>query len=419
MINKNNSLLFLRSFVQILLVASLIILSACSSVDKNLFNSHGFQKEAGIKMVDSIATKETSLLFYNLKELAEHQRIIFGHHESTAYGIGWHGQKNRSDVKDVIKKFPGLYGWDFAILRPDVNVDSMKDPTRGLVKEAYQRGGINTFCWHNYNPVTNNNFYDTTKAIYKILPGGDFYLKYLAQLDKIAEYSKTLVDSSGKLIPIIFRPFHEFDGSWFWWGKNFCTPEEFKTIFQTTVLYLRDKKGVRNFLYAFSPDRNFKSKEQFLERYPGDEYVDILGFDDYYDFNPDGDGLDWIKKKLKIITSLAEERNKIAALTETGLEGIVDDRWYTDKLYKVMDDDSIKIAFAMVWRNANTTHHYVPYAGHAGAKDFIDFSHTPKILFEDELPSIYSQKIDSDIIKDMDRKKKISIIELLNLCPIR
>ena len=413
---------FLKSFnrlpILFVFILALLINTACTSADKNIFYSPAFQKDVGIKLTDTLATKETVLLFYNLKKLGANQKIIFGHHESTAYGIGWRGQKNRSDIKDVIKKFPGLYGWDFNMIASGINIDSTNDPTRLLVKEAYKRGGINVFCWHNNNPVTNKNFYDTTRVIYKILPGGDYYLKYLSQLDLIAAYAKTLVDSTGRLIPIIFRPFHEFDGSWFWWGKNFCTPEEFKEIFRVTVSYLRDKKGVRNLLYAFSPDRNFKSKEQFLERYPGDEYIDILGMDNYYDFNPDGDGLDWITKKLRIISSLAEERNKIAALTETGLEGIVDYNWYTNKLYKVMNDDSVKIAFAMVWRNANKIHHYAPYIGHQSVEDFINFSHFPKIIFEDQLPKIYDQKYSDETIKAIEKNKKMFFLELLWQNPI-
>ena len=52
-------------------------------------------------------------------------------------------------------------------------------PIIKLVKEAYYRGGINIFCWHYGNPVTQQNFYDTTIAVRKIIPGGGYYLKYL------------------------------------------------------------------------------------------------------------------------------------------------------------------------------------------------------------------------------------------------
>jgi mannan endo-1,4-beta-mannosidase len=389
------------------------LLSACSPGLTKI----SLQKELCVKLVDSSATIETVYLFYNLKKLSE-KKIIFGHHETTSYGLGWRGDPNRSDVKDVIGEFPGLYGWDLGFLSQEGNSDPLKNPARKLAEEAYNRGGINIFCVHQNNPVTGNSFYDTTRAVEKILPGGDCYLRYLALLDKIADYFKSLIDSSGKPIPVIFRPYHEFDGNWFWWGKNFCTISEFKALWRETVTYLRDKKGVRNLIYSFSPDRNFHSKEAYLERYPGDDYVDLLGVDIYFDFTPDGDGLEWVQKKLKIISDLAKEKNKVAAFTETGLEGIPDSHWWTKRLLPVIQGDSINLAFVMVWRNANENHHYAPFKGSISSEDFCNFGAMSKILFEDQLPKLYSQRVSDDTFKMIDREKEIRILKILGSRPL-
>jgi len=211
-------------------------------------------------------------------------------------------------------------------------------------------------------------------------------------LDKIAHYAKHIIDKNGKLIPIIFRPFHEFDGSWFWWGKNFCNPKEFVKLWRFTVNYLRDYRKVRNILFGFSPDRNFHNEEEFTERYPGDSYVDLLGMDNYWDFSPEGEGLEAIKKKLKILTEIAHKRNKIAAFTETGSEKIPNSKWWTDELLTVMDDDSVKIAFVMVWRNAHLNHFYAPHKDHASSTNFLEFKSNPKIIFADELPDLFTVK---------------------------
>lgn len=123
-----------------------------------------------------------------------------------------------------------------------------------------------------------------------ILPGGQNHERYKKDLRKVAEFSSSLRDDDGKLIPFIFRPFHEFDGEWFWWGAAYNEPEEFKDLWRFTVHYLRDILNVHNMLYAFSPDIKFDSREDYLLRYPGDDYVDILGFDDYEDFKYDKKG---------------------------------------------------------------------------------------------------------------------------------
>lgn len=370
----------------VLVLFGIIAFSFISCTDVN--EKKHYQDKLGITLADSNATYSASALFYNLRKTSE-EKIIFGHHHATAYGIGWKEEDDRSDIKDITGVHPGLIGWDFLDLPVDTIPDSPQWLSR-LVPEAYNQGIINIFAWHMNNPVTGKSFYDTTVVVKHILPGGSHHAVYKRELDKIAQFLKHTIGADGKIVPVIFRPFHEFDGSWFWWGKNFCTAEEFKKLWKFTVEYLRDFRNVSNVLYAFSPDRNFYSEEDFLERYPGDNYVDLIGMDNYWDFKPEGDGLDAITKKLKIITRIAEKKNKIAAFTETGSEKIPNKRWWTDELFHVMDHDSINIAFVMVWRNAHLNHFYAPYKGHPSEENFLELKNNPKIIFSDELPDMYS-----------------------------
>ncbi len=380
-----------------------LLLSSCAS-----FNSLEYQKEIGVRLVDSLATKETVLLFRNLKTISE-KKIIFGHQNSTHYGVFWIGDSARSDIKDVTGSFPGVYGWDFESI-PKHDSTKLRDRIPRLVREAYERGGINTFSWHHSNPVTGKNFYDTTIAVKYILPGGPYHEQYLRVLDSLAEYSGTLVDGTGTPIPIIFRPYHELDGHWFWWGKPFCTPDEFIALWRMTVDYLRLNKGIRNFLYAFSPDRWFDTEEEYLERYPGDGYADIVGMDNYHDFTPKGDSVVFVTKKLRVISSIAKKRNKIAAFTETGSLSIPDSTWWTNQLYKAMDDDSIRIAYVMVWRNTGKEQFYVPYTGHPSAENFREFRRKPKMLFQDDLPNLYKSVIMDDLISKIFRQDSTGIL---------
>lgn len=364
----------------------LVFLSGC----KYEYNSYKSQQEHGINLVDAYATQNTVALFINLQKLSE-DKIIFGHHHSTMYGINWRGDLLRSDVKDVSGSFPGLYGWDFHDLYW-ARLENYFDHYKQLIIDAKDRGGVNTFAWHYNNPVTGESFYDTTKAIANILPGGSHHNVYKKDLDEIAQFVKHLVGSDGRVIPIIFRPFHEFDGSWFWWGNNFCTEEEFIQLWRFTVDYLKNIRNVKNILYAFSPDRNFNSEDDYLYKYPGDDYVDVLGIDNYWDFKPEGEGINSVSRKLSIVSSVAKKRNKIAAFTETGLESIPDAKWWTEKLLPAISADSIKISYVMVWRNDNPKHHYAPYPGQVSEEDFRMFRKIPIILFEDDLPDLYRIK---------------------------
>lgn len=375
----------MKLFAKLFLLMLVTFLASCRYEDEAKL----YQNQSDVTLVNNSATFNTTNLFVNLKSISE-TSIIFGHHHSTAYGIGWRGDKNRSDVKDVTGSNPGLIGWDFG----DFSNIGDKKYTKlvALIREAHEEGIVNTFSWHYNNPVTGKSFYDTTIAIRHILPGGKFHSSYLKELDRIAAFTKHLVGADGKVIPIIFRPFHEMDGSWFWWGKNFCTADEFKMLWQFTVEYLRDFRNVKNLLFAFSPDRNFNNEAEYLERFPGDAFVDILGMDNYYDFTPDGEGLEAIKRKLILLSKIAKRKSKIAAFTETGLEKIPDPKWWTDKLLYVIEDDSINISYVMVWRNGREDHFYAPYIGHISVPDFIKFKNNSSIIFADELPNLFKYR---------------------------
>ena len=245
------------------------------------------------KLIDKAATNETKALFRNLDKLSE-KHILFGHQHAAEYGHGWSGDADRSDVKSVTGSHPAVIGVDFSGLsgRSDSEIENNKSALRKNISDTYNRGGITTISWHFSNPVSAGDFYwkdsISAPAVKYIIPGGSHHDKYKAILSTIGSFVKSIKGKDGKMAPMIFRPYHEFDGDWFWWGRSHCTTEEFKQLWRFTVTYLRDSLGVHNFIYAFSPDNIFTTEKQFLERYPGDEWVDMIGMDNYGDFGRDG-----------------------------------------------------------------------------------------------------------------------------------
>lgn len=346
-------------------------------------------------LVDKNATLLTKNLYRNLLVLQNEGATLFGQQDATMYGRSWSGDEDRSDVKDVIGMHPALIGFDFEsiTLKDSIISGNAKKKLIKGVKDTYHRGGIVTFSWHMRNPANEGSFYwekDSIKVVSDILPGGKLHETYKEYLKAVAELSSQFVGDDGELIPIIFRPFHEFDGDWFWWGKGHCTKEEFITLWKFTVDYLKTDLGVHNFIYAFSPDCKFTTQEEFLDYYPGDDYVDILGMDDYWDFRLDGANNPALaERKLKIVSDIATAKNKIAAFTETGLEGVKNPEWYTKVLLPIVQ--KTKLAYVMVWRNAHDMehHYYTPTKGHPAEYDFIRFSKEPNILFELDLPDMY------------------------------
>ncbi len=357
-----------------LLTALLAIgmMSACTSAKKQQIKQPS----------DDVRTQETEKLLTNLKKSAS-KGIMFGHHDDTVYGIGWEGDEGRSDVKSVCGDYPAVISFDLGEieLKGDDSLDKVPfDKIRKEIINQYQRGGMASLSWHVRNPKTGGDAWDVTDTtvVKSILPGGENHEKFSGWLTKVADFLNSLKMADGVKVPVLFRPWHEHTGSWFWWGEKLCTPDEYKALWHMTVDSLRTH-GVDNALYAYSPGSEPKDTAEYLKRYPGDDIIDLIGFDTYqHDRDAYLVGLD---KSLAIVDSIGKAHDKVIAVTETGYEGIPDSKWWTGTLLPALE--KYPVAYVLVWRNARekVTHFYAPYPGQTSAEDFVEFYNNPKTLF--------------------------------------
>jgi len=342
---------------------------------------------------DRQATKETVKLYNNLKKLLK-KGIMFGHQDDLAYGVGWKYEAGRSDIKDVTGDYPAVYGFELGHLEmdKDENLDGVPfEKIKSYIREVYERGGVITISWHLNNPLTEKSAWDAAPGtVTSALPGGSKNDVYQIWLNNLAEFMLDLKGKNGEYIPVIFRPFHELNGSWFWWGKNHCTPEQIKQLWQFTVSYLRDTKKVHNLLYAYNTDR-FASPEEYLERYPGDAWTDFVGLDIYQRGNGESANSQFVADIDKMLTNLegiARDRNKIPALTEFGYNAVPDKTWWSNVLWKGIQ--SHQLSYVLGWRNAgfnknNQAEFYVPYKGEESAADFVKFFDEKRTLFQKDI----------------------------------
>jgi mannan endo-1,4-beta-mannosidase len=334
---------------------------------------------------DPKATPETVKLNQNLLNLQK-KGMMFGHEDALAYGIGWVYEEGRSDVKDVVGDYPAVYGWELGHLElgEPYSLDSVHfDRIKNWIKTVYERGGINTISWHMRNPLTGGTSWDTSskEVVKSIIPGGHKHEFYKTYLDKMADFLLDLKTGDGTYIPLIFRPYHEHTGSWFWWGKNLSSKEDYIALWRFTVDYFQNEKNIHHLLYAYSPDR-FTTVEEYLERYPGDDIIDLLGFD-LYDRGPDY--LQTLKKCAEMVNRIAKEKGKIAAVTEAGGPIAQNHEWWTQVLETLRPFD---LSYFLVWRNPHKpADHgaFAPYKGSPDSNNFIIFYNDPKTLFQKEI----------------------------------
>jgi mannan endo-1,4-beta-mannosidase len=352
---------------------------------------------------DKKATKETVNLFRSLYNL-QNKGIMYGHQDDLMYGSTWWYIKDRSDTKDFTGDYPAVAGFELGHLElgNERSLDSVSfAEIAEQIKSHYKRGGVITISWHPDNPLTmqepavksrrqGGTAWDVSskEVVASILPGGKNHEMFNIWLDRLAAFFIGLKDDDGTPIPLIFRPYHEHSGSFFWWGTDICTDDEYSDLWRYTVQFFRDKKIIHNILYAYNTDR-VTSLEQYMKGYPGDDIIDMLSIDMYDRGEKFGGELD---NALGFVTTEAIKREKLTALSETGgRRGMAD--WWSSVLLSVVS--KYPVGYVLTWRHA-----YRPKYAMGGnpnqpfPDDFMNFYKSPRTLFLKEIQeeNLYKRK---------------------------
>lgn len=377
-----------------------------------------------LTMTDPDADDSAKALYAYLQGLTESDQVLFGHQNDVSRSVGT--KDALGDVHDVTGSVSGIFGIDsLALFGSEAGGTDAKSALENSInysKKAAENGAIVTLSAHMPNftsaKIKDNgdgtyDFFDCNfneskdlsgDSLKKILPGGEKNKVFTAYLDTIATYANKLQESN---IPVIFRPLHENTGGWFWWGTG-NTAESYKSLYAYTREYL-ESKGVHNMLYVYSPNGPMETEEEYMSRYPGDAYVDILAFDYYNDFNTypaeaDTSFFDHLDQTCQVVSSLAKQHNKLAAISETGVRVMKKDGSDNEGLlvknnpvseaksgvnwYQKVNDIAKKndMPYYMVWANFSDTNFYVPYKysdtmGQEMINDFISYYNNEDSVF--------------------------------------
>jgi hypothetical protein len=184
-------------------------------------------------------------------------------------------------------KTPVIYGTDWGFARAgDKDSAFVREQTVGTLIEEYRKGSIIALCWHELPPtkdepvtfrkdvmskLTNQQFEDV------ITPGTELYQRWCAQVDVVAGYLEEL---QAARVPVLFRPYHEMNGDWFWWGGRRGqrgTQQLYRQMFDRLV----NVHHINNLLWVWNCDQPMREDRQFVDYFPGQQYVDVLALDDY------------------------------------------------------------------------------------------------------------------------------------------
>lgn len=455
-----------NSFSEDTTVTSTIMANSSTSLSlsDNKLNINGKSSElsTNISLVDADATNDVKALYSYLQTIGNSNQVIYGHQDDTFHKAG-SSSLTCSDTSDVTGSVAGVLGIDALALtgaeysaseynsslssRTGITVpetaagnvqaaalitnDAIKDgsiitlsahmPNFSKVKKIATDDPVHSYAGYDFSGYTPNDL--SGDVMNQLLPGGQYNAVYNAYLDMIADYASQ-VDGA-----ILFRPFHECTGGWFWWGTACCDAETYKSVFKYTVSYMRDTKNVHNMLYAYGPGSEATDVDDYAVRYPGDEYVDLVGFD-MYDRDPvsDENGYTFMadfEKELGIVDAFATAHNKLIAVTECGVATSHADPgdnqtalhhsnnaqpdWYN----KILDITSRSHAsYFLLWANfSKNDGFYTPFVdsinedgslnGHEMLDNFISFYNDERSVFATDQKEVISALPSSEVIKDL------------------
>lgn len=276
------------------------------------------QYEVSNELSNKNATEETKRL-YNFLTDVYGKYTISGQYASDSQGKDC---REFTEIKKNLNATPAILGLDLIEASPS-RVANGSDGGNMIPFQAMDwwnnEGGIVTICWHwnapePYLNVPGQAWYKgfnqeaTTFSLLKALNGEDKegYDYLIRDIDAIAEKLAVLDDNH---VPILWRPLHEGGGDpkwnnpWFWWGASGA--DAYKELWKLMYDRLTNYHHINNLIWVWNGQNPLY--------YPGDEYVDILGYDIYakeHDSSSKKDIYDYTKETTKT--------NKIVALSENG-----------------------------------------------------------------------------------------------------
>ncbi len=336
------------------------------------------------------ASRKPAIRLINRLAALQKQGVMIGHQDDPVYGCSWKWDEGRSDVKEVCGDYPAVMGFDLGDIElgKDANLDGVPfDRIRREIIAQHERGGIVTLSWHPNNPVTGKNAWDPTgDVVSKILPGGKLHMQFDSWLKTVADFIASLRTSNGQLVPVIFRPWHEMSGAWFWWGDTRCTVDQYKQLYRYTYKYIM-RRGGNNIVWAYSPNLADQTEtvEHYEKYYPGDDVVDMLGIDIYQREPNNAQYQQWVRSELDVMKQVGEKHRKLIALTETGYNNVPDPTWFTQVLLPMLKD--YPLCYVLLWRNAwdQPEENYMAAPGKVSEDDFRRFHADERTLFVNDI----------------------------------
>ncbi len=240
--------------------------------------------QAAPQPVNPHATPEARALLAYLDSISG-KATITGQHNYPNDGSRW------TDLAyDLTGKYPGLFGADFGFSAGDDKDSVLSRPA--MIEEAerqYRNGAVITLTWHAVRPTDDEpvTFRDSVQGHLTdyewqqlLTPGSPLYNRWCAQVDVVAGYLRQLRDAH---VPVLFRPYHEINGNWFWWGGR---PGKDGSAALYRQIYDRfvNVHHLDNLVWVWNVNVPGGNAGPVTDYDPGPQFADVVTMDNYGEF---------------------------------------------------------------------------------------------------------------------------------------
>ncbi|OKP94570.1 glycosyl hydrolase [Paenibacillus sp. P32E] len=226
--------------------------------------------------VNPAASKEAASLLNYLVNLGG-KGMISGQHDYLESPDEYNNK-----LKNATGDYAVLHGYELGAIN-NQSERTIARQRQGVVDSAiewYEDGGIVAMTFHQNLPGTTPEWANVHTSLSQeafdayVTPGTPQYKSLLASLDEIAVYLGELRDAG---VPVLWRPYHEMNGNWFWWGQK----DNFSKLWDITYDRLVNKHKLNNLLWVWNPNAPNEWADPYSAYYPGADKVDILAADIY------------------------------------------------------------------------------------------------------------------------------------------
>lgn len=206
--------------------------------------------------------------------------ILAGQHNQPVHGSDWTHR-----LRKISGATPALWGQEIGFSAPGT-LDGVDRRPANLDEAVawHRRGAVVTYTWHSVCPLDDEPvefdggiIRDIEAAEYDAIldPGSRLHSRWCAQVDVVAGLLARLQEQD---VAVLWRPYHEMNGPWFWWGGR---PAQLRALWRQLYDRLVHHHGLRNLIWVWNPNSAYDSAAPFAPYFPGHDVVDALAVDTY------------------------------------------------------------------------------------------------------------------------------------------